>query len=269
MKRRLIHPVRDAALSVLDSGGTGATLLLIHGAYLSGRSWKAQVKALSGQFRVIVPDLRGHGQSGVGGLPYSVAQFADDMRAVLDGLKVDRAHVCGHSLGGMVAQQLALDAPQQVETLILAETSYGTGSTPLEAWATRLTNMVLRRVSIRRQASLFAASMCRHDRSLAPYVLDEISAFHDQEEVYTSIWRAVTGFSSVNRLGELKMPTLVMVGERNRQTHAQARNLARRLPDAEVKIVPQAGHLLQLEQPEAFNKIVTHFLNVHQRPVHA
>lgn len=244
---------------MLDSGGPGEAALLIHGAYLSGEQWAGQLRTLGGRWRVLVPDLRGHGGSGSGGKPYSVRQFAWDMAELLTHLGLRRAHVCGHSLGGMVALQLTLDFPRLVHSLTLAETSYGTRSGRREALLTELTRPLLERVPVQQQALLFAQAMSRQTPALAPWLRREVAAFAGREEDYRSIWKAVTGFSARSRLGEIRVPTLVVVGEHHPRTHPQGRVLARETGAAEWRIIPRAGHLVNLDQPDLFSEALADF----------
>src|SRR5689334_15977148 len=100
--------------------GAGPPLLLIHGLMINGAMYRGVLPALAARYRVIVPDLRGHGRSGALGGPYSVEQLARDLARLLDDLHVDAAHILGYSQGGAVAQQLARDYPTRVRGLVLA-----------------------------------------------------------------------------------------------------------------------------------------------------
>lgn len=257
----------STTLSVLDTAGPGGAALLIHGAYLSGRQWAHQLRALGGSYRVLAPDLRGHGASGGGGRPYSVRQFAWDMAELLTRLGIRQAHVCGHSLGGMVALQLALDFPALPQSLTLAETSYGPRTGRLDALLTDLTRPLLTWVPVRAQAELFARALSRRTPALVPELRREVAAFAGREEDYRSVWHAVTHFSARSRLGQVQVPTLVLVGADNPRTHAQARTLAHRIGHAESRVLPQAGHLLHLDQPARFSEALADFWQRHPAPL--
>lgn len=236
-----------------------APALLLHGAYLSRRAWQPQLRGpLAQHFHLLAPDLRGHGADRTPG-PYSVEGWAQELLTWLDRLEVEQVHVCGHSLGGMVAQQLALTAPQRVRSLLLVETSYGTRSTPLERRLTDLTLPLLARWPLRGQAAAFALAYAPHNRPLREYVQAELQAFESRPQDYLAIWQAVTAFDSRAQLSRLTVPTRMVVGGRNLQTHAQARAMAALIPGARLEVVRGAGHLVPLERPAIFSALAGEF----------
>lgn len=251
--------VNETTIAYRDQGAGPATML-IHGAFLSHRDWEPQIEVLSSHFRLIIPDVRAHGESGRDGLPYSVEQFADDMAALLDTLGIDQAVVCGHSLGGMIAQRLALMRAERVRGLILADTSYGTRSMWLEALLTDLTRPLFYMAGIRWQAQFYARAMSRHSPAVRTYVEQEIGAHAANPVNYQAIWDAVIAFDSKAELPRIACPALVLVGERNTQTHPQGRNMARLIPDARLVTVPGAGHMLNWDNPAFFNNTLLSFL---------
>lgn len=247
-------------LTYLDTGGMKPAVLLLHGGYLSHRVWQHQLPVLRDHYRVIAPDLRAHGRSGRAGRPYSVEQFAWDVAALLEQLAVTQVHACGHSLGGMVALHLALLHPGAVRSLVLAETSYGTRSTRWEALFTDTTRLLFRLANIRWLGRVFARSLAGQTPGIFGYVEEELSASLDDPESFRAIWNAVISFDARSRLGGVRQPTLVIVGERNRRTHAQGRVFARLLPNARHAVLPGAGHLLMLDRPQEFTALVLNFL---------
>lgn len=124
-----------------DLSGSGAPLLLLYGALVSRAMWQPQINEFSRCYQVIACDLPAHGESPDVAGPYTVAEVSRRVAEVLDALSIQRAHVCGHSLGGMVAQQLALTWPDRVDRLVLAETAFGTRSTAWERLQTALARL--------------------------------------------------------------------------------------------------------------------------------
>src|SRR5919202_4054957 len=114
------QPAPIATTLFVHQSGAGTPLLLIHGLMVSGAMYQPVLPALTTHYRVIVPDLRGHGRSGALPGPYRVEQLARDLAQLLDDLHLDSAHVLGYSQGGAVAQQFAHDYPRRVRSLLLA-----------------------------------------------------------------------------------------------------------------------------------------------------
>lgn len=241
--------------------GTGdQALLLLHGAFLSHASWEPQFEAFSARYCIVAPDLRGHGQSGRGGRPYSLQQFAADMVQLLDTLGVERAAVVGHSMGGMVAQELAIRYPDRLWALVLAETSYGVRSRWYEALLTDLTIPLIRYVPVAWQADLYACTLGKYTPGVEPYVRREIGELAGDPGTVWAMWQAVMRFEARGRLCQIRAPTLVLTGEHFRQTHGQGRTMARLIPDAQWAVVEGAGHMLNWDNASQFTALVLAFL---------
>ena len=241
------------------AGGGEPTVVFIHGAYLSLSEWQPQRAALGGLPSLFV-DLRGHGRSDRGGYPYSVATFGDDLLQLFDHLNLNSVVLCGHSLGGMVAQQLALYAPERVAKLVLADTSYGVRSTWHEALLTDLTLPMFNLVPIAWQAQLFASQIGKHSADAKRYVRAEISRHKRDPKNYREVWNAVAQFNGHDALGQIRCPTLVMVGALNKQTHAQARTMKERIAQCELVSTEKAGHMLNWDNAPQFNRVLLEFL---------
>ncbi len=239
--------------------GAGEPLVLLHGGLVSKRSWDPQLAALAEHYEVITCDLRGHGESSVTRAAYSVELFAEDVVALLDALELPCVHLCGHSLGGMVAQALAISYPARVRSLVLAETSYCTRSTPLEALLVTVTRLMFRLTSATYLARLSARAQGKHTPEVGRYLEREIGRHAADKANYLNIWRAVFAFDSRLQLAQINCPTLVLVGEHNHQTHAQAREMTALIPNAQLVTLPEAGHVLTWDNPEAFNRAVLEF----------
>lgn len=243
-----------------DTCGSGHPLLLLHGALVSRAMWHPQLEAFSRCYRVITCDLPAHGDSGslLGVGEYTVAEIARQVSALLDELQIGRLHLCGHSLGGMVAQHLAATQPQRVDKLVLTETAFGTRNSFLERILTGTAFPLLR---LSPQRILIAASVRRYgslNHEVAEFVEREMRAYN--HHISARVMSAAFGFAGKAALVDIKAPTLVLVASENKQTHVQGRQLARLIPDARLVIVPQAHHLLNLDNPEVFNDVVLNFL---------
>ena len=235
------------------------TLVFIHGAYIASSEWQPQLEALNGKSYLLV-DLRGHGQSERKGYPYSVAKFADDLLQLIEHLELKNVILCGHSLGGMVAQQLAVQHPNLVTKLVLVDTSYGVRSTRLEAFLTDITLPMFNLAPVAWQTRLFAGQTGKHSAGAKRYVQAEIGKHAANLTNYREVWKAVTQFDGYKHLEDIGCPTLIMVGGLNKQTHRQARMMAQRIPKSSLVFIDDAGHMLNWDNPGQFNRVLLEFI---------
>lgn len=215
------------------------------------RMWDAQASALAQHFRVVRYDMRGHGHSPVPGGPYTVADLADDTLALLDRLGVDRAHMVGLSLGGMVAMHLAATAPERVDRMVLCCTS--AHLPPARNWHDRAAAVraegiaaVTDNVVARWVTPAFAAA--------SPGVVDELRTMLEAtpDEGYASSCEAIASMDLRRRLPDIQAPTLVVAGSDDPATPADhSHAIAAQVAGAQVVIVGPAAHLATVEQPAA------------------
>lgn len=239
--------------------GDEPTVVFIHGAYIASSEWQPQLNVLEDTSFLLV-DLRGHGHSERKGYPYSVAKFADDVRQLIAHLKLKDVVPCGHSLGGMVAQQLAVECPELVAKLVLVDTSYGVRSTRIEAFLTDITLPMFNLAPVAWQAKLFADQIGKHSADAKRYVQEEIGKHADAQHNYREVWKAVTQFEGHVQLSAISCPTLIMVGSLNKQTHRQAQVMNERIPNSELVYIDHAGHMLNWDNPEQFNQVLLEFI---------
>jgi 3-oxoadipate enol-lactonase len=244
--------------------GKGEPIIFIHGILVSGKSWEPQIDYFSKNHQVIVCDLRGHGESTATQDTYTVELFTKDIVALLDELNVERVICCGHSFGGMVAQELALSYPERVSALILVETVHGSWVFPTDAiMGATMRACIPIFMSVEDQINLFSRYFTMFGPSYG-----EVLSYIQQETVrhindainFENILQASFTFSSRLRLEQISCPTLVMVGQNFVQTHFHAYEMAWRIPNANLKTIPNAGHVLNWDDPETFNRFISEFL---------
>jgi len=238
------------------------TLLLVHGFPLDQRLWSAQLRSFSSIIRVVAPDLRGHGKSQVSG-PYSMEQHADDLVALLDHLKIERAVVTGLSMGGYIAFAFWRRHPARVRALILTDTRAEPDSVVARA------NRDAAIVKVQ-QAGVAAYAEEMLPRLLAPVSLVDIKIVGAAHAMMAS--QPVAGIigdleslrdrpDSRSTLPTISVPTLVVAGDQDVLTPpADARAMAGAIAGATLAVIPAAGHLSPLENPRAFNAAVRAFL---------
>jgi pimeloyl-ACP methyl ester carboxylesterase/ketosteroid isomerase-like protein len=243
---------RDGVSIHYEAHGSGPAILLSHGYGATCRMWDTQVAALSDRYRVILWDMRGHGQSGdpADGSLYSQALTVGDMAAVLEACGEERAIIGGLSLGGVMSLAFNIVHPERVVALLLCDTGPGfRNAQARDEWNER--------------ARARAAE------------LDEkgMSAFRGGTETRLGTHRSARGLAGAARgmltqhtsdlidsLPEIAVPTLVLVGADDRNFLAAADYMAAKIPGAQKMVIPNAGHAANLDQPEAFNRAVEAFL---------
>ncbi|MGH8441961.1 MAG: alpha/beta fold hydrolase [Nevskiaceae bacterium] len=240
--------------------GSGPPLVLLHGLGASGADWEYQVPALSKHFHVVVPDFRGHGASARAG-EFSVEQFAADTWQLLDRLRIQSPMLLGHSMGGAVAMQMALDRPGQVPRLVLTNTlpSFRTDTVTKRfmLW-TRL--MLMSLLGPRRVSEIMTRrTYPRADQAALRAKVAKRNARNDRN-VYLATIRALTRWSVEDRVAQLAMPVLVMAAEHDYVRRTDVERFVSTLPNGWLRQFPGARHGLPLELPDEFNRAVLEFV---------
>lgn len=249
-----------------EEHGSGFPLLLINGLGSDHVEWLHQVKIFSRRFRTIVFDNRGAGDSGAPAGPYTTARMADDAAALLSEIGVGRAHVLGASLGGMIAQELALGHPEMVDRIVLACTSPG-GEGSARPSPAALAAFVRSPGGDREEELRRIIPFLYTDRFSAEHP-EEVEAFISRRlsrpgspEGYAAQMAAAVGHSAWERLGDIAAPTLVIAGSDDRLVPpVNSERIAQRIPDAKLVMLPGAPHRLFAEDPVTFNREVLAFL---------
>jgi 3-oxoadipate enol-lactonase len=237
--------------------GDGPSLLLIQGLGYARWGWEPVVEPLARSFDVILFDNRGIGASDAPSGPYTVAELAADALQVLDEAEVGRAHVVGTSLGGMVAQELALAAPERVDKLVLAcTTPGGTQAFPLPA---RTAELMTRGATLREFVENALAP--NPDEKIVERILQHRDATAQPIEAWSAQAAAGAGFDALDRVDRIAAPTLLLHGTEDGVVDPRnSALLAERIPGARVELFAGGGHLFFWEQPDRFVKVVTEFL---------
>jgi pimeloyl-ACP methyl ester carboxylesterase len=249
--------VDGATLTYDDEGphdGDGVPLVFIHGWTANRHRWDHQMAHFAPKRRVIRFDLRGHGESD--GSARTIEELAADVITLLDHLKVDRFIPVGHSMGGMIAQTLALDHPERIERLVLVNSisrmAFSRGRGLLMAASTLV------------PFKLFVAANIQ--RAFAPgYPREEIRAYirassATPREVVMTYYAAMRAFDVLDRVGEIHTPTLLVHGYHDIQLPvAQMLRMATAYPDAVIRIV-DAGHELPVEKPAKLTEALDWFV---------
>ena len=246
--------------------GSGAPLLLIHGLGYARWGWEPVLPGLAERFDVIMFDNRGIGESDAPPGPYTVVEMAADAVQVLDEAGVERAHVVGTSLGGMIAQELALSYPERVDRLVLAGTTPGgPRAYPMPQVTVDLiaeSATLEPAVALRRFVeNALASGTVERRPEIVERILEHRLATAQDPAAWGAQAAAAVAFDAYDRLGGLIAPTLVQSGTED--VVIDPRNsflLGDLLPNAEAAHFPGCGHLFFWEKPAGFVRSVTSFI---------
>lgn len=244
--------------------GTGLPLVFLHAFPFNRTMWEPQLKGLSDRFRVITVDLRGHGESDAPLWRYSMDQFADDVKGLLDHLSIRQAILVGLSMGGYIIFAFWRRYPERVKALVLADTratpDTEEGRTKRIAMAQALYKdgpsavadlmmpMLLSPASQTGRPDLVQRVRGIITNTQFSGILGDLMALHDRPD-------------SVPLLKDIRCPTLIIVGEQDTGTPpSDARLIADGIKGAQMEIIPGAGHISNMEQPETFNQALSSFL---------
>ncbi|QRK07319.1 alpha/beta fold hydrolase [Archangium violaceum] len=247
--------------------GSGRPVILLHGISNSGRAWGPQIVPLADAgFRVIVPDHAGHGASGPVNRPWGIQDFTADVVALLAHLDIGNADVVGLSLGGMVALQLALERPELVGRLVVAN-SFDTTATPgfrsmAEGWAGmfRSEEGPVRRLERTWPMLVNDAFRASGEGRRTYQVWHGIAATaHGPSLAYVS--EGIIGFDVTTRLASLKRETLFIAGEKDAMSPPEvSRRMAETVPHARYAELAEAFHISNVDAAEHFNRLLIPFL---------
>lgn len=245
-------------MSTYEIFGKGDPLLFIHGALVNMSMWRHQIDFFSKDYQVICMDLPAHGENPDIYGKYTISKLTDNVIQTLDSLEVAATHVCGHSLGGMVAQELAVSHPNRVKKLVLAETAFGTRNSLLERIQTVFAKSFLALTPQKAIVNLSVKKYGSISISVGEFIKQEMSKYN--HKTCMRVMSAAFSFSGRDQLKDIKASTLVIVAGENKQTHNQARFMSQNIPEARFEILPQASHILNMDNPEEFNRIVSSFI---------
>ncbi|HUR84872.1 MAG TPA: alpha/beta hydrolase [Solirubrobacteraceae bacterium] len=260
--------VNGARLHV-ERRGSGPPLLLITGFAISSAVFEPVLDRYAASFECISYDNRGAGRTRAPRRPTSMPELAADAAGLLAALGIDSAHVYGVSMGGMVAQELALRFPERVRGLVLGGTTPG-GPRAIRPTLGELSALVGGISGTRDRASWLAGALFSPEfRREQPERVAELLAYFARHRATPDgvlwHWWASVYHDTTSRLAQIQAPTLVMHGERDALAPiGNARLLARRIPDARLAIVPGAGHAYALEAPETSFRLLAEWLDARE-----
>ncbi|MCS7073842.1 MAG: alpha/beta hydrolase [Bacteroidia bacterium] len=241
--------------------GKGEPLIAIHGFLVCGEMYYPLLEYYTKDFQVILPDLRGYGKSQDMPGPYSIKQHATDIVSLLDYLEIPKAHILGYSKGGLVAQQLAVDYPERVETLVLACTFAYRSHTVLERLQRKIVPDAIERLGAKGLAKIITQEF-----SGGPYIHETIFAdykrmvYSNRDDRIVEGARVLLNYDIRHRLQEIKADTLVISARNDRVVLPHHHEiLITGIPQARHLMFENAGHSLLYSHTKEFTTLTKNF----------
>jgi pimeloyl-ACP methyl ester carboxylesterase len=239
-----------------QDGGSGAPVLLSHGYSATGRMWDGQRQAMGNRYRIISWDMRGHGSTSSPDDPaqYSHALTVEDMRALLGHLGIGRAVIGGLSLGGTMSLAFYRAHPELTRALVICDSGPGfRNEKAREEWnqraRKRAADLETRGLAVLEGRSAETQQAIRHHKS-AQGLAHAARGMLAQKDA-----------SLIDSLAEIRVPTLVIVGDQDTPFIAACEYMAKKIAGAQLEVIKGAGHSSNLDQPEAFNRALGRFLD--------
>jgi 3-oxoadipate enol-lactonase len=246
-----------------EEEGHGVPVLLIMGLGWASYLWHRTKPLVAKQYSAITLDNRGVGRSDVPAGPYPISLMASDAVAVLDAAGVDSAHVIGMSMGGMIAQEFALQYPKRVLSLILGCTASG-GPHAVQAQPEVL--QILTRRSMDPEEAARAINPFIYDANTPLKRIDEDMKIRMQwiptVDGYMAQLHGIIAWEAYSRISQITAPTLLIHGESDRLIpSANAKLIAERIPGAKLVMIPHASHIFATDQPDVAHQAIFEFLS--------
>jgi 3-oxoadipate enol-lactonase len=258
--------VSDIAINYVEAG-CGPPLVFVHGLGGSWADWETQIPYFAQRYRVLAPDLRGFGETPRGGRAPGVLQFVRDLRAFLDAAGIERCLLVGHSMGGAVSLQFALDEPQRIERLVITNSVPGFRPRTLrQQFEIGYRLLVMALLGPRRLSQISAERMFPGPEFAELRAKVVARGARNTRRCYLGALHQLTRWSVIERLGDIRPPTLVVGAGRDYFGHDDVVRFAYALPRGYLHWFPQARHGLPSETPEAFNRVLQKFFDRRVKP---
>jgi 3-oxoadipate enol-lactonase len=232
-----------------------------HSLACSVRMWDGQIAAFKDHYRILVYDTRGHGASAAPAGAYTLELLAKDLFELFNRLQIARTHFVGLSMGGMIGQIVALKERALFDRLVLADTGHTQTPETIAQWQERI-----RTAETKGMQPLVDATLARWFtepfRKNKPEIVKPIGALIAATPVagYVGCCHAISKLSTTARLKDIKGPVLAIAGEQDAAAPG-TRYIGEHIPGAKLVVIPQAAHIANIEQPEAFNRALREFLS--------
>jgi len=241
-----------------EENGQGKPFIFLHGASWDMRQWKRQVEHFSPKYRVITLDARGHGKSSLPPGKVSPDIFYQDVIAMMDYLKIPKAIICGLSMGGHTAIQVAIHTGGRVEGLILIGAVCTSQFNHYERIVLPVNRFCLRLMPMSWIAWSISVGMGSFNPEAKPYVREVVGNIN--HDVFNRVWKAVTSMESREGLAEITCPTLILIGDHDSMTQRQQHYIHEHIRGSHLVTIRNAHHGTNLDNPEQVEQEIEMFL---------
>ena len=257
--------VNHLTVSYIDEGPTDAPVIIfIHGFPFNKSMWDTQVDALKSTYRVIAYDVRGHGDSEAGEEEFTIELFASDLVSLMNLLKIERAVLCGLSMGGYIALNAAVNFPDHFAALVLSDTQCA-ADTPEGREKRMKTIQSIKDNGLEQYADESVKKMFAPDafatRTAEIKAVRQMILRTSAQTLYNTLVALSIRKETCSRLARIKIPVLIMAGKEDQITPpALAQVMHEKIPHSSLAIIEHAGHIANMENPMDFNQQLTTFL---------
>ncbi|MFW9782140.1 MAG: alpha/beta fold hydrolase [Candidatus Heimdallarchaeota archaeon] len=234
----------------ISGNNTGPKMVLIHGLFLNSDCWKYQLPDFESEFHVLRFDLRGHGRSTKPKKRFTIRNYVDDMFALLNHIEwINELYLIGHSLGGMVALVYGLENPSHVKKMVVADSFCFISQEAITDVLGRINSSKLEKFAL----GISIRGLNPYNEEVAQFVA-KLVVDHMTKKDCLNATAASAGFNICENLRSLKIPVLILVGKKDITTPVWASEMIHEwLPQSNLIIFPDAGHLIILDHPQEFN----------------
>lgn len=250
---------RNDTMLFYEVTGEGHPLIFTHGASWDHKQWINQINFFKKDYKVVSWDVRGHGGSSLPKGPINPEDFILDLLALMDHLSIKKAILCGLSMGGHISLRTAIETPDRVDGLILIGTPCSNALSLNQKLFIQINSLSSRFLPMKTNAFILAKMLSKQNPSTFEYVYNTFSKM--PKENWHRIWSAVTRMESKDELHKVKCPTLLLIGDHDIITNFQQPILHTKIPGAKLRIIPNAHHCTNLDNPNAVNQFTLEFID--------
>ncbi|WP_434133236.1 alpha/beta hydrolase [Sporomusa sphaeroides] len=239
--------------------GEGLPIIFTHGASWNHLQWNEQVDYFKNQYKVITWDVRGHGHSSLPEGPVDSETFSADLITLMNHLHIENAVLCGLSMGGHISLQTAIRYPERVKGLILIGTPCSNTFNLYEKTFVPINRIASKLIPMKISGKIQAKMLSTFNPENYNYIMEAFSMINHDE--WNRVWSAVTRMESKNDLHKVKCPTLLLIGDHDNMTNYQQPYMHKHIPNSKMKIIVNAHHGTNLDNPKAVNQAIFEFIN--------